>query len=99
MDMLVSLVPFVIDIVAQGLSLSCVWETTRVIVGLAVAVVAYASQTAQLTSKDTPIAVILFALSSILLFTLPRLGGNSHLPHVIVLIFGFTTIVGFLFGS
>lgn len=68
-------------------------------IGLAVALVAYASQTAQMTShRDSPIAVILFATTSILLFTLPRLAGNSRLPHIFVLIFGLTTILAFLLG-
>lgn len=69
------------------------------IIGLAVALVAYASQTAQMTShRDSPIAVILFATTSILLFTLPRVGGNSRLPHIFVLILGLTTILAFLLG-
>jgi hypothetical protein len=67
-------------------------------VGLAVAVIAFASQSAQLAHRDSPIAVILFATCSILLFTLPRVGGDSHLPHIIVVLFGFTTIFGYLFG-
>jgi len=68
-------------------------------VGLAVAVIAYASQSAQLTHRDSPLAVILFATTSILLFTLPRIGGDSRIPHVVVLLFGFTTILGYLFGT
>jgi hypothetical protein len=48
--------------------------------------------------RDSPIAVILFATTSILLFTLPRVGGNSRLPHIFVLIFGLTTILAFLLG-
>jgi len=69
------------------------------IIGLAVALVAYASQTAQMTShRDSPIAVILFGATSILLFTLPRIGGNSRIPHIFVIIFGLTTILAFLLG-
>lgn len=68
-------------------------------VGLAIAVVAYASQSAQLTHRDSPLAVIFFAITSILLFTLPRIGGDSRIPHVVVLLFGFTTILGYLFGT
>ena len=67
-------------------------------IGLAVAVIAYASQSAQLTHRDSPLAVILFATTSILLFTLPRIGGDSRIPHVVVILFGFTTILGYLFG-
>jgi hypothetical protein len=68
-------------------------------IGLAVAVIAFASQSALLTHRDSPIAVILFATCSILLFTLPRVGSNSHIPHIVVLLFGFTTILGYLFGT
>jgi Flp pilus assembly protein protease CpaA len=72
-----------------------VWE---LILGLAVALIAYASQSAQMTHRDSPIAVILFATASILLFTLPRIGGDSRLPHIVVLIFGFTTLLAYLLG-
>ena len=68
-------------------------------VGLAVATIAYASQSSLLTHRDSPIAVILFATTSILLFTLPRVGGDSRIPHVVALLFGFTTILGYLFGT
>ena len=66
--------------------------------GFAVAVIAFASQSAQLTHRDSPIAVILFATSSILLFTLPRVGGNSKLPHLAILVFGLSTVLAYLFG-
>ena len=68
-------------------------------VGLAVAVIAYASQSSLLTHRDSPFAVILFATTSILLFTLPRIGSDSRIPHLVVLLFGFTTILGYLFGT
>ena len=68
-------------------------------VGLAVAVIAFASQSAQLTHRDSPIAVILFATSSIMLFTLPRVGGNSKIPHIAVLTFGLSTVFAYLFGT
>jgi hypothetical protein len=67
--------------------------------GLAVAVVAYASQTSLLTHRDSPIAIILFAALGILLFTLPRVVGYTLVPHVVVFAFGFTTVVAFLLGS
>lgn len=75
-----------------------VWMLDIYGIGLAVAVVAYASQSAQLTHRDSPLAVIVFATTSILLFTLPRVGGDSRIPHVVVILFGFTTILGYLFG-
>src|SRR2546423_8617656 len=75
-----------------------VWMLGIYGIGLAVAVIAYARQSAQLTHRDSPFAVILFATTSILLFTLPRVGGDSRIPHVVVILFGFTTILGYLFG-
>ena len=68
------------------------------ILGLAVALIAFASQSAQMTHRDSPIAVIVFAAASILLFTLPRVGGDSRLPHIVVLIFGLTTLLAYLLG-
>ena len=70
----------------------------ELILGLAIALVAYASQSAQMTNRDSPIAVILFAATSILLFTLPRIGGDSRLPHIAILIFGLTTLLAYLLG-
>ena len=89
--------PYLVDTIAQGSEI--LHDRKANVSGLAVAVVAFASQSAQLTHRDSPIAVILFGTASILLFTLPRVGGNSHIPHIAVLIFGFTTVIGFLFGS
>ena len=68
------------------------------ILGLAVALIAYASQSAEMTHRDSPIAVILFATASILLFTLPRVGGDSRLPHIGILVFGLTTLLAYLLG-
>jgi FtsH-binding integral membrane protein len=70
----------------------------ELILGLAVALIAYASQSAQMTHRDSPIAVILFATASILLFTLPRVGGDSRLPHIVILVFGLTTLLAYLLG-
>jgi hypothetical protein len=67
--------------------------------GLAVALVAYASQTSQITHRDSPVAVILFATLSILLFTLPRVVGYTLVPQVIVFVFGLTTVLAFLLGN
>jgi hypothetical protein len=67
-------------------------------IGLAVATVAFASQSAQWTHRDSPAAVVVFATASILLFTLPRVGA-SHIPHLTVLVLGFTTVLVYLFGA
>jgi hypothetical protein len=84
---------------SPGLGVSCMRMLEIYGVGLAVATIAYASQSSLLTHRDSPIAVILFATTSILLFTLPRVGGDSRIPHVVALLFGFTTILGYLFGT
>jgi hypothetical protein len=68
-------------------------------IGLAIALVAFGSQSALLTDRDSPFAVITFATASILLFTLPRIGGNSRIPHLVVLIFGLTTLIALLLGN
>ena len=84
---------------SPGLGVSCMRMLEIYGVGLAVATIAYASQSSLLTHRDSPIAVILFATTSILLFTLPRVGGDSRIPHIVALLFGFTTILGYLFGT
>ena len=88
--------PFLFDVVAQGTTQLFV---LILIIGLAVALIVFASQSAQMTHRDSPVAVIFFATTSILLFTLPRIGGNSRLPHIAVLIFGLTTLIAFVLGT
>lgn len=85
--------PYLFDVVAQGIR-----SLEILIIGLAVATVAFASQSAQSTHRDSPAAVVVFATASILLFTLPRVGA-SHIPHLTVLVLGFTTVLVYLFGT
>jgi len=87
--------PYVFDVIAQCyFLLSCKAN----LLGLAAAVIAYASQTITFTDRDSPTAVIFFAIASLLLFTLPRFGG-SYIPHAVVLILGMTTLVLFVLGN